>query len=128
MNNRNYPLLIAGIICLLTALLHTIGGQIDLISPLIDSELTTQTKTELLGVWHMITVLLFVFAYILLRNGIHLSQKASVELIAILFIFFGLVFILVSFTQGTLAPQWILCLPIGGLSWWGLKRYRSTTT
>lgn len=122
MKTRNYYLLIAGIICLFTALLHTLAGQIDLVEPMMTSSLQEQTKTELLGVWHMVTVVIFVAAYILLRNGWkpRENQGALLKGIAYLFLAFGGVFIGVSLFRGVLAPQWILCLPIGGLALRGI--------
>ncbi len=127
MKTKNYYLLIAGGICLFTALLHTIGGQIDLVNPMMESDLKIQTKTELLGVWHMVTIMIFIGAYVLLRNGLNLKgdQIESVRLTAWLFILFGIAFVIVSIFNGVLAPQWILCFPIGILALLGLKKAKA---
>ncbi len=124
MKPKNYYLIIAGIICLATALLHTIGGQYDLIGPLLDSDLHRQKKTELLGVWHMVTVIIFISAIVLLKNGFRPNSAPdnSISLLAWLFIAFGIVFLMVSIFNQTLAPQWILCFPIGVLALLGNKK------
>ena len=59
MKTKNTYLIIAGVLTLFTAFLHLIGGQIDLINPLFKSNLENQIQTELLGVWHMVTIILF---------------------------------------------------------------------
>lgn len=48
--NKNYFILIAGIINSFTALLHTIGGQIELVKPLQKGDLPNQAKAEWFGV------------------------------------------------------------------------------
>lgn len=125
---KNYYLLIGGVICLFTAFLHTIGGQIDLVNPMMESDLEVQASTELLGVWHMVTVTLFVSAYVLLKNGLRplKTNSSAVELVAWLFILFGIAYLLVSLVNGVLAPQWILLLPIGTFTLFGLKKQQQT--
>lgn len=126
MKVRNNYLISAGVICLFTAILHTIGGQIDLVNPLMESDLKLQTKSELLGVWHMVTVILFISAYVLLKNGMNVkdNELESVKLIARLFLLFGLVFIVVCLYKNVLAPQWVLCLPIAVLTFVGLNKMK----
>ncbi len=121
---KNYFLIVAGVICLLTALIHTFGGQIDLVNPMMDSNLKMQGKTEWLGVWHMATVILFVFAYVLLKNGFKFNedQKYTVQLVGWVFILFGLVFVGASLFSMLLAPQFILCFPIGILALIGVRK------
>ena len=116
--NRNIFWIIAGIINLFTALLHVIAGQIDLVKPLLESDLSFQLKTEWLGVWHMVTAILFVSSYYLLKNGLKNTEKSSdaIQLIAIVYIFFSLAFVISSLYNNVFAPQWILLLPIGVLS------------
>jgi len=113
--NRIY-FTIAGIINLLTALLHLIGGQIDLVNPLLESNLTLQQKGELTAAWHIVTILLFVTTYIIIRTVITKEYKqnhSQLKSIAILYVFSGIPFIVVSIWFGIFAPQWILLMPIG---------------
>jgi heme/copper-type cytochrome/quinol oxidase subunit 3 len=116
--NRNIYWIIAGIINSFTALLHAIGGQVDLVSPLMKSNLGIQSKTEWLGVWHIVTIILFVSSYYLLKNGLNSTKRNSeaVQLIGILYILFSAAFIMSSLYMKTFAPQWVLLLPIGVLS------------
>jgi len=127
MKNKNYYLITAGVINLITALIHTIGGQITLIHPLITSGLSAQVRFELLGAWHLVTILLFGTSYLLLRAGWgkgNLSLQA-LSLISILYILFALPSIFLSISSSLLIPQWILCLPIGLIALLGLRRIDS---
>lgn len=123
MTKRNRYLIIAGIINSFTALLHTVAGQMDLVNPLMEGNLSTQSKTEWLGVWHMVTVILFVSSYYLIKNGFNSTKGKSdvFQLIGILYILFSAAFIISSLYMTVFAPQWILLLPIGVLSLIGAK-------
>jgi hypothetical protein len=68
--NRNMYLLIAGGINLFTAILHTIGGQLDLVNPLMNSNLTDQQKAEWIAAWHLVTIMLFFTSYVIIKNGL----------------------------------------------------------
>lgn len=123
---KNKYWLIAGIVNLFTALLHTIGGQIELVSPLIKSNLENQAKAEWFGVWHMVTIILFASSYLVLRNSIVEFHKRQIELmkyIGILYILLSIPFCISSFVYQLVAPQWILLLPIGGLILYGLNKF-----
>lgn len=121
---KNTFWIIAGCLNISTAFLHLVGGQLDLIDPLFQSNLQQQVQTELLGVWHMVTVILFVSSYIYLKNGWTKKDKQSdvISLLNILYISFALVFVGVSLYQSILAPQWILLFPIGLLGFIGEKK------
>lgn len=124
-SKRNIYWFFAGIINLLTALLHTIGGQIDLVDPMLQSNLENQVKAEWFGVWHMITIILFASTYLALKNTFADFQKRQIELmryIGILYIFLSIPFCVSSMIHKLLAPQWILLLPIGGLILYGVKK------
>ncbi len=119
---------IAGIISLLISLLHTIGGQITDVSPLLKSNLEDLVKTELLGAWHMVTITLFTTSFIFLYFGFKRKENPNIELlsfISYLYILFGLGFAIISLVQDTFAPQWIMLLPIGILGLIGIKKSQS---
>ena len=125
MKTKNLFLIIGGLINLFTFLLHVIGGQITLINPLLNSNLVLQTKTELLGVWHMVTIILMGTSTILLYLGFKRSKKPNTELLSFigyLYILFSIPFIINSMAYGLLVPQWILLLPIGVLTIIGTKK------
>ncbi len=125
MNTKNKYWIIAGILTLFTSFLHLIGGQISLVNPLLESNLVNQTQTELLGVWHMVTIILFASSIIYLKYGFNKKGNSSTELIAFvsyLYIAFSFAFIFSSAFKSALAPQWILLFPIGLLGIIGLKK------
>ncbi|GAB4454165.1 MAG: hypothetical protein Fur0028_09650 [Bacteroidales bacterium] len=124
--NKNYFILIAGIMNSFTALLHAIGGQIDLVSPLQKSDLTNQTKAEWLGVWHIVTILLFTTSFFLIRTFLKDHKNETLRYIGYLYVLFAIPFIVSSLLNGLLAPQWILLLPIGLLTIIGERKYDYT--
>lgn len=110
---------VASIISFITAFIHLIGGQIDLIIPLIDSNLTTQVKGEFLAVWHMITVLLFGSAFLLTKAGFSKKSNLSPQFLKSIgwsYILTGIPFIVSSIYFKILAPQWTLLVTIGILT------------
>ena len=116
---KNIYWMIAGALCFFTALVHLIGGQLDLVNPLLDANLTNQAKTEWLSVWHGITTILFLSAFYLFKYGLNPKENQNLDvlqLIGILFILFSIVFIICSLWMKIFAPQWILLLPIGLLA------------
>ena len=122
---KNIYIKIAGIINLFTALLHLIGGQIDLVNPLLNSDITTQQKGELIGAWHIVTILLFYTAFIILQSGFknnNIQNYLQLKSLAILYILSGIPFIAISVWLGIFAPQWILLMPIGILLLLGLRK------
>lgn len=125
MKDKNIYWVIGGLLNAFTAVLHTIDGQKTLIDPLLDSALELTIKIQLLGVWHMVTIMLFVSSYALLRHG--LSPKANgqgalIRQIGYLYVLFAAAFILASIWGTSFAPQWILLLPIGGLALLGCQK------
>ncbi len=116
---KNTYWMVAGALCFFTALVHLIGGQLDLVNPLLEANLTDQAKTEWLGVWHGITAILFLSAFYLFKYGLNPMGNQNLDvlqLIGILFILFSIVFIVSSLWMKIFAPQWILLLPIGLLA------------
>ena len=113
---RNYFWLAAGVINLITAVIHTFGGQTDLLDPLLQSNISDQAKAEWFGVWHMVTVLLFATSFLILKPVIMKTQhKHRVDYIFLgyLYILLSVPFIISSIIHHLFAPQWILLLPVG---------------
>ncbi|AXT54636.1 hypothetical protein D1815_02290 [Aquimarina sp. AD1] len=116
---------IAGIINLLGAILHTIGGQMELVNPLLDSNISIQQKSELAAAWHIVTILLFLTSYIILKVGFlkdSNQEKEQLKSIAVLYILSGIPFIITSYIYNANAFQWILLMPIGFLLLIGLQK------
>ncbi len=125
---KNLPLKIAGVISFLTALIHTFGGQKDLIDPLQESNMSYQSTMEIIGTWHLVTILLFGTAFFLLKFGFRGYGRSNHNLlraIGWIYIAGSVPYIAVSFKYGLLAPQFILLLPIGILIHWNLKYYKT---
>ena len=115
---------IAGLLNLFTAFLHLIGGQISLVDPLLLTSLGYQEKGEWVGVWHIITILLFFTTFILLKTGFSkksIPNKELLKYIGTLLILCGIPFVISSIYFGVLAPQWILFFPMGLLVLFGIK-------
>ncbi len=107
---------IAGILNLLTAFVHLIPGQLDLATPLLNSNLSIQQKGELIAVWHIITILLFMTSFFILQEGFRSNghmNKTMLKSIALFYILISLPFMVSSVIYSIMAPQWILLLPIG---------------
>lgn len=121
---KNLPILIAGVIMAFTSILHLTGGQTDHVVPLLASELDSTDKAVLLGVWHMVSVTLFIMAFWLIRHGFNpiATRVDAMRFIAWLNLLFALVFITVSLVRSAFTPQWILFLPMGLLILFGLRR------
>lgn len=118
-------LLISGGINLFTAILHTIGGQLDLVNPLMNSNLTDQQKAEWIAVWHLVTIMLFFTSYVIIKNGLSKIENRQPDLlrqIGILYLAFATPFIGSSIFYKLFAPQWIVLLPIGVLVLYGMKK------
>ncbi|WP_291725837.1 hypothetical protein [Bernardetia sp.] len=124
---KNIFLFLAGILNLFTALIHTFAGQSSLISPLLSSTIEKQVQTELLAVWHMVTLFLFFTSAAFLLNFFRpkLECKAVIQFVSYLYLLFPISFIVVSLLYQSFASQWILLLPIGVLGLLGVKKYHS---
>lgn len=124
MKNKNYWILTAGLLALFTALVHLFMGQVDLVNPLQESELSLQVKTELLGVWHMGTALLTLSSIVLFKNGLKYSLQNSslLKFIATLYLLCGVAFIFACVYNSTFAPQWTILVLIGVLTLIGVKK------
>ena len=124
MKKNNYWI-IAGVLNLVTFFLHLIGGQIDLVNPMIDTSLSIEKSAQLVGAWHMVTIILLATSYILLLAGFGKKYSTNldlVKLIGYLNLAFCLPFIFAGFYYGLLVPQWIFFLPIGVFTMIGLSK------
>ena len=115
---------IAGIINLIAAIIHLVAGQIDLINPLAESSLNNQVKGELIGAWHIVSILFFITSYLLIKAGFQQENENEIyhlKIIGIIYLLIGIPFIITSIWFSIFAPQWILLMPIGVLTLLGTK-------
>lgn len=124
MKNKNKYWISAGIISAITFIIHLTLGQVDLVNPLLESELTTQVKTEFLAVWHMVSIVLLATAFLYIYNGIkNFTSSITICLLSNLYLGFGVIFILSGIYFSIFVPQWILLIPIGILGLVGIKKH-----
>jgi hypothetical protein len=116
MKTRNRYWIIAGILNLITFFLHLIGGQIDLVNPMIETSLILEKSSQLIGAWNVVTIILLATSYILLSAGFgkkYSTNTEMIKLIGYLNLSFCFPFIIAGFYYSLLVPQWIFFLPIG---------------
>ncbi len=131
MNTRNNYLLIAGLINLTTFFLHLIGGQIDLVDPMMHSALPLEKTSQLLGAWHMVTIVLLATSYVFISAGLGKKYAHSYDLLhcsAYLNLSFCIPFLAAGFYYGLLVPQWVFFLPIGVLGILGVRKMHEHDT
>jgi len=121
----NKTLLLAAVICVLTAGIHIIMGSREIVTPFLDSDLAQVPKLTLYAVWYMVSAVLILTAATLFYISFKKEQggRELLFFIGILYTAFGLVFLIICFTHFDEKlflelPQWILLLPIGGLTLW----------
>jgi len=127
---KNTYWIIAGTLNLITFFLHLIGGQASLINPMLDTTLSIEIKSQLVGAWNMISNILLATSLVLLYAGFKQKITSNLELISFvgyLNLSFCFPFILTGFYYGLLVPQWIFFLPIGILTIIGIKKAKLLT-
>ncbi len=123
----NRILLGAGTAAALTALIHIVGGGIDVARPLVESPLAEEPRLVMFAVWHMASVALTLSATALLFAALRRHRQPAHYLaifVGVMWLGFGLCFVSVGLTQpgGDLfkvLPQWILLIPTGVMALWG---------
>lgn len=127
MNTKNNYWILAGILNLITFFLHLIGGQLDLVNPMIETTLPLEKSAQLIGAWHMVTIILLATSCVLLSAGFgkkYASNTEMIKSIGYLNLSFCFPFIIAGFYYGLLVPQWIFFLPIGAFTMIGLHKIK----
>jgi hypothetical protein len=123
----NKHLLAAAALAAVTAVVHVVAGGADIATPLLASKLNEEPKITLYAAWHLVSVTLALSAGALCMGALPRYADASrhmVMFVSILWLCFGMVFLVVALTQpgeGLLfkLPQWVLLLPVGIFGLWG---------
>lgn len=124
---RNRILLAAAILAAFTAAVHTIGGTLEIHAPLLAAPLPESLILLMYACWHLVTVTLVLSAVALYWTSCGnrvVTNYALPIFVGVLWLLFGLVFILVAlyfagFKALVMLPQWTLLIPIGMLSLFG---------
>ena len=118
-------LIIAAIINLAVAIIHTIIGENDIVTPLLATDLADTVRWTLHSAWHMISVVLFVSSFTLLylsRKGKDAPQSMVLsKYIGIQYIGLAMVFVVTSVVYGIFFPQIVMLAPIGILALLGSR-------
>ncbi len=125
MTTKNKFWIIAGTLNLLTFFLHLIGGQVDLVNPMVESTVPLEKSSQLIGAWHMVTIILFATSYVLLSAGFgkkYATNTAMIKSIGYLNLSFCFPFVIAGFYYGLLVPQWVFFLPMGILTMVGIHK------
>lgn len=127
-------LIIASVILLIAAFVHTIGGELTDIRALLLSEIPLNLKLEIRGTWYLVAIDFLISAaylfYLIFKNKL-LEQILLISFIGIRMLLYGLLFlILILLTENGLlfqVPQWILLMSVGILLEWDflLKKTKS---
>ena len=124
MKNKNTYWIIAGYISGFSFFIHLLLGQETLVKPLLESNLNLQVKTELLAVWHMVSIVLLATPFVYFYYGIkNLASSIMICLLSNLYLVFGVIFIVCGFIHTVFVPQWTLLLPIGIFGLLGIKKH-----
>lgn len=133
----NRMLSLAGYLAVFTAAVHTFGGTYEVHAPLLNSALPKPLALMLYACWHLVTAVLCLSSWALLRSPSPRtiqSQAVLAGAIGIAWTSFGLVIIAVALLFGEslstllVLPQWVLLLPVGALAWFGSRKLLSTAT
>lgn len=115
-------LIIAAVINLAVAVVHTFIGEAEVIAPLLSSDAPDLVKGTLHSSWHMTTVVLFMSSFTLF----YLSRKDEDDhlnkilplYIGVQYIALAMVFVVTSFVYDQFFIQILMLSPIGLLSFW----------
>lgn len=113
-------LIIAAIINLGVAIIHTIIGESDIVAPLLATDAPDTVRWTLHSAWHMISVVLFVSSF----THFYLSRKEKNDphtqilstYIGIQYMGLAMVFVVTSMVYGIFFPQIVMLAPIGILA------------
>ena len=123
-------LIIAAIINLAVAIIHTTIGESDIVTPLLATDAPDTVRWTLHSAWHMISVVLFMSSFALFylcrreRNDPRIKILSSY--IGVQYIALAMVFVVTSFIYGIFFPQIVMLAPIGILALLGSRAASKT--
>ncbi|WP_026947412.1 hypothetical protein [Algoriphagus marincola] len=113
-------LIIAAIVNLGVAVIHTFIGESDIISPLLVTDAPDTVRWTLHSAWHMISIVLYLSSFSLLyvsrKDKSNPISKILPNYIGIQYIGLAMVFVVTSMIYGIFFPQIVMLAPIGILA------------
>jgi hypothetical protein len=107
----------------ITALVHSIAGELTTIRPLVKAELQPVPKLELRAAFYIVTVHLYASAIMLFILAFSAGQNVMMgRFLAIQFLGYGVAFLgLAAIKRVGLfqVPQWIVFFLMAGFTYWG---------
>ncbi|MBM1277184.1 hypothetical protein JQU41_00555 [Ponticoccus sp. SC6-36] len=123
-------LIIAALINLAVAVVHTFIGEASIVAPLMTSDAPDLVKATLHSAWHMISVVLYLSSLTLFYLSRKEVRDPTVKLlsgyIGIQYVALAMVFAVTSVIYGQFFPQIVMLLPIGVLSLWAAHMARKS--
>mgnify|MGYP001607159796 CR=1 FL=1 len=129
----NRMLATSSVLAAFTAVVHTIGGTIEIHAPLLESPLPESIRLLLYACWHLVTVALILSALALAwaARGDRARTESALPIFGgTLWSSFGAVCIAVALGFGEpstllVLPQWTLLIPVGVSALLGVRAARS---
>lgn len=122
----NKMVFVAGVLSVLTLLIHIFGGGPEVHDPVLQSTLSVELKAVLSVIWHAISLVLFINATALfIAAKSPMLQKPIVILVSSQYLAFAALFIFYGVTHlGSLLPmpQWIIFMALAAIGLIGLRR------
>jgi hypothetical protein len=116
----NKLLLIGSTINLAVAIIHTIIGESDIVTPLLVTDAPDTVRWTLHSAWHMISVVLVISAltlfYLSLKGKADPTSMVLSKYIGIQYLALAMVFVVTSVVYGIFFPQIVMLAPIGILA------------
>lgn len=113
-------LIIAAVINLAVAIIHTIIGESDIVAPLLATDAPDTVRWTLHAAWHMISVVLFISAitlfYLSRKDKDYPHSTVLSKYIGIQYLALAMVFVVTSMVYGIFFPQIVMLAPIGILA------------
>jgi hypothetical protein len=113
-------LITAATINLTVAIIHTIIGESDIVTPLLATDAPDTVRWTLHAAWHMISVVLLVSAltlfYVSFKGKDEPHSMVLSKYIGIQYLALAMVFVVTSMVYGIFFPQIVMLAPIGILA------------
>lgn len=115
----DWLLIVAGVLALLTTIIHIFVGGNGAAKPLLASSLADGAKYALYACWHFVSGFFVLSTLVLFLEGFgSLEEPGVIVGVSSLWVLFGLVFLFISLWVNNIEgvfklPQWVLLLPVG---------------